>query len=292
MMLKVLDVDGAVRRVKGGWESTGEEWAYDADRYKRVAADRTAEQQAMLAYLTTDGCREMFLRRHLDDDTATPCGRCDNCTGATWDADVAETAVKSAHERLVRPGIDLEPRRQWPTGLEELKGASSRNSRPAPAARSGGSPTSAGAPVSRNCSRAPTSPYRTTSSRRSSRCSRAGAGSSGRSPSSVSPRSPNPSSYAASPSASPTVGRLTYLGELGYRNGSPGKQFNSNQRVQAIRATLAMPRDLAAKIAEAGGPVLLVDDRADTGWTLTLAAAQIRHAGAPQVLPLVLAAAT
>lgn len=32
-MLKVLDVDGAVRRVKGGWEATGEPWTYDAERY-------------------------------------------------------------------------------------------------------------------------------------------------------------------------------------------------------------------------------------------------------------------
>src|SRR5690349_8114278 len=28
-MLKVLDVDGAVRRVKGGWEATGQPWSYD-----------------------------------------------------------------------------------------------------------------------------------------------------------------------------------------------------------------------------------------------------------------------
>src|SRR5689334_7004178 len=28
-MLKVLDVDGAVRRVRGGWESTGQPWVYD-----------------------------------------------------------------------------------------------------------------------------------------------------------------------------------------------------------------------------------------------------------------------
>ena len=34
-MLKVLDVDGAVRRVKGGWEATGQPWHYDAERYAR-----------------------------------------------------------------------------------------------------------------------------------------------------------------------------------------------------------------------------------------------------------------
>src|ERR1700734_188531 len=48
MMLKVLDVDGAVRRVSGGWAATGAGWAYDADRYARVAAERSREQQAML----------------------------------------------------------------------------------------------------------------------------------------------------------------------------------------------------------------------------------------------------
>jgi ATP-dependent DNA helicase RecQ len=50
-----------------------------------------------------------------------------------------------------------------------------------------------------------------------------------------------------------------------------------------------MPKDVSAAIAGCGGPVLLVDDRVDTGWTMTLAAAMVRHAGAPAVLPLVLA---
>ncbi|MCW2665307.1 MAG: putative ATP-dependent helicase, partial [Frankiales bacterium] len=38
-----------------------------------------------------------------------------------------------------------------------------------------------------------------------------------------------------------------------------------------------------------GGPVLLVDDRVDTGWTLTECARLLREAGAGPVLPLVLA---
>src|SRR5580658_6848020 len=51
-MLKVLDVDGAVRRVSGGWTTTGQPWHYDAERYQRVAQERIREQQAMLAYQT------------------------------------------------------------------------------------------------------------------------------------------------------------------------------------------------------------------------------------------------
>ena len=37
-----------------------------------------------------------------------------------------------------------------------------------------------------------------------------------------------------------------------------------------------------------GATVLLVDDQVTTGWTLTVAAAAIRDAGASAVLPLVL----
>ena len=36
MVLKVLDVDGAVRRVKGGWVATGEPWNYDEPRYRSL----------------------------------------------------------------------------------------------------------------------------------------------------------------------------------------------------------------------------------------------------------------
>jgi len=67
MVLKVLDVDGAVRRVKGGWIGTGEQWYYDEERYRKLDQARRREQQAMLDYQDTDGCRMVFLRRQLDD---------------------------------------------------------------------------------------------------------------------------------------------------------------------------------------------------------------------------------
>jgi ATP-dependent DNA helicase RecQ len=37
--------------------------------------------------------------------------------------------------------------------------------------------------------------------------------------------------------------------------------------------------------------VLLIDDLVDSGWTMTVAARLLRRAGAPAVLPLVLAVA-
>ena len=119
-MLKVLDVDGAVRRVGGGWTATGQPWHYDAERYERVAAERAREQEAMLAYQATDGCRMEYLRQQLDDPAAAPCGRCDNCTGTREGAEVPEASAAAARERLLRPGVTVEPRRMWPTGMKAL----------------------------------------------------------------------------------------------------------------------------------------------------------------------------
>lgn len=289
MMLKVLDVDGAVRRVKGGWEATGEPWAYDAERYSRIAAERKAEQEAMLGYLTTAECREQYLRRHLDDDTATPCGRCDNCTGRHRSAEIAAPAVESARARLSRPGVEIEARRQWPTGLSDLSGRIKPELGAEPGRALG----------------------RLTDIGWGNRLRDLFAGGDGPLPDDVFKAvvqvlaswewRERPVAVVNVPSATrpllvrgfaerlAQVGRLAYLGELGYRAGSPGRQFNSAKRVQAVRATLAMPRELGAAVAACGGPVLLIDDRVDTGWTMTLAAALVRHAGAPAVLPLALA---
>src|SRR5438309_6459378 len=120
MMLKVLDVDGAVRRVRGGWEATGQPWEYDSDRYAQLAEARRREQQAMLDYIATAGCRMEFLRRQLDDPGAEPCGGCDNCTGRHWPDTVSSSARTSARERLLRPGVTVEPRSLWPTAMATL----------------------------------------------------------------------------------------------------------------------------------------------------------------------------
>jgi len=123
MVLKVLDVDGAVRRVKGGWIGTGAAWEYDEPRYRKLDEARKREQQAMLDYQRTDECRMTFLRRQLDDPSLGKderCGRCDNCTGEHPSADVDESTTEATRQRLMRPGVELSPRKQWPSGLAKL----------------------------------------------------------------------------------------------------------------------------------------------------------------------------
>jgi ATP-dependent DNA helicase RecQ len=67
----------------------------------------------------------------------------------------------------------------------------------------------------------------------------------------------------------------------------PVTAANSAYRVAALNDSWSPP-DTDAILA-ADGPVLLVDDLADTGWTLTMAARVVRAAGATEVLPFALA---
>jgi ATP-dependent DNA helicase RecQ len=126
-MLKVLEVEGAIERGEGGWYRTAQPWSYDAERVATVTRLRREEQAAMVEYATTGGCRMAFLRAQLDDvggDGAglEPCGRCDNCTGERSDVELPADLVAEAVQFLRASRLEVEPRRQWPSGIDEAKG--------------------------------------------------------------------------------------------------------------------------------------------------------------------------
>jgi ATP-dependent DNA helicase RecQ len=86
------------------------------------------------------------------------------------------------------------------------------------------------------------------------------------------------------------IGRLSYLGSLAYADGGAGpRRHNSAQRLRSLWNALAIPEPLGHALGDLDGPLLLIDDRIETGWSMTVAAKLAREAGAPAVLPLVLA---
>jgi ATP-dependent DNA helicase RecQ len=115
-LLKVLDVDGAVERVDGGWRSTGREWTYDAARHEAIAAARRREQRAMLRYERADACLMRQLRAELDDPVEADCGRCAVCTGTVPLAAPAPETVRAAVAHLRAQTNVIEPRKMWPAG--------------------------------------------------------------------------------------------------------------------------------------------------------------------------------
>ncbi|MEV8454794.1 RecQ family ATP-dependent DNA helicase [Streptomyces sp. NPDC052095] len=310
-MLKVLDVDGAVKRVKGGWTATGAEWVYDAERYAWVARQRAAEQQAMRDYASTSGCRMEYLRRQLDDEGAAPCGRCDNCAGAWANTAVSSEALTGATKELDRPGAEIEPRRMWPTGMPAL-GIELKGRIPAQEQCSTGRALGRLSDIGWGnrlrpllAENAPDGPVPDDVLRAAVAVLADWA----RSPGGWAPGVPDaaarPVGVVAVPSLTrprlvgslaegiASIGRLPLLGTLAY-TGPDGahaaRRSNSAQRLKGLSGAFAVPEELADALARTPGPVLLVDDATDSGWTLAVAARLLRRAGAEQVLPLVLAA--
>ncbi|MBB4933079.1 ATP-dependent DNA helicase RecQ [Lipingzhangella halophila] len=296
-MLKVLDVDGAARRVRGGWTVTGEPWTYDSERYAEVTAAREREQQAMLDYISTDGCRMEFLRRQLDDPEAAPCGRCDRCTGRAWSTEVAAEQREVAAAHLSRPGIAVAPRKQWPTGMAalgvELSGNIPEHAR-AEEGRALGRLTDIGWGTALRRILAADAPDEPVSDQLFQGVVDVLAAWHWRErPAGVvaMPSLTRPRMITDLASRLARVGRLAPVGTLGYATpeGPGERRHNSAQRLASVRRALTVPDTVASALTEAGGPVLLVDDHTDTGWTLTVAARLLREAGAPAVLPLTLA---
>lgn len=117
-LLKVLDVEGAVKRTSAGWVRTGNEWIYNQERYDRVRTARDEDQQHMLRYQTTSECRMAFLRLSLDDpelDSTWRCGKCDRCTNAVATLP-AQELVAIADDQSRDREIALQARKMWPTG--------------------------------------------------------------------------------------------------------------------------------------------------------------------------------
>lgn len=291
MVLKVLDVDGAVRRVKGGWLGTGASWTYDEQRYRKLDELRRAEQQAMLDYQRTDDCRMSFLRAQLNDPQLQPgerCGRCDNCAGPRFDAAVDAAAAEATRERLMRPGVEITPRRQWPSGLArlglELSGRITDGPEPG---RVIGRFTDLGWGV--RLRRLLDEPDQQVPEEVVRAAVRVLADWDWRTrPTAVLglDSATHPVLIGSLADRLAELGRLTRLDDLRY---APGRRAttaaNSAYRVAALQGSWLPPAELPAGI----GPVLLVDDVTDTGWTLTIAARLLRAAGAPQVLPFALA---
>jgi ATP-dependent DNA helicase RecQ len=295
LLLKVLDVDGAVQRVSGGWLATGEPWTYDAPRYERVAAAREREQRLMIDYEQTAVCRMRFLQEALDDPTAADCGRCDVCAGTWFSAELPDGVVRLAQARLAQVGVDVEPRSLWPTAMDRL-GIPVKGKIPAERAMAAGRALA-----------------RLTDLGWGQQLRRLLAADDAPAPAAVAaaivdvlrgwewqrrpvavvsvPSRRHPLLVGSVARGIAEVGRLAYLGELDLVDGGPTGEPGGNSafRLAGVWGRVAVGPGLARALADLDGPVLLVDDLASSRWTLTVAAAALREAGADEVLPFVLA---
>ena len=308
LLLKVLAVDGAVENRAGGWAATGVDWTYDEERYSRIAAARVAEQQAMLEYenLGHARCRMEFLTAALDDPHSRPCGHCDTCTRPWYPTGVTAKAQVAAQSALERVGVVLEPRTQWPPGLDRFTGVM------------GGEVVKGRIPLAE----------RVEPGRVVARLTDLGHGNALRElfasdadgkpvdaevptqlagaclqvlrewdwderPVAVAwvPGLSRPRLVAALGEGLARAGRLHVLGPLGLAPGvAPLPRANSTFRVRDLWTRFHVTPQQEAVLSGLSGPVLLVDDLVDSRWTMTVAGRLLKRAGARAVLPFALAA--
>lgn len=242
-----------------------------------------------------------YLREQLDDpglvgDPGWRCDRCDNCGGLALDLEVDAASVSEAAAAIGRPGVPIEPRKLWPTGLSALGlSLSGRINPPAETGRAIARLTDLGhGGALRDLFRV------STGSTTDGGPEKVPDGLARAMVTVLNDWAPEVDGIVVAESASRpalladlVAGLSRYLqrpvvGTWAVADPSipPGKgATNSAQRVAAVmrRCALRLDHDVT------GRRLLLVDDQVVSGWSMTVAARALHDAGADAVLPLALA---
>ena len=280
--LKILAVDEAVERRSGGWVATGKTWYFDDAKWAALRKVRAVEADLMRSYAHGEGCLMRFLQQALDDPDPRPCGRCSVCTGRlpVPGAEPDPEIVAAAARYFRGQDVVVEPRKIWASGLPGHKGKIGFLA-PGRALAFADDPAWA-EELGRMWQRdAPASPEVLAAMvevlKRWSKVWQ------------------RPVAVVPMPSRSyPTlvgsvaehiarIGRLPLVDALAVSGPAPAVDASSSTRAQDLLRTTTLKPGVAFD-----GPVLLVDDRIRSRWTLTVAGSLLAEAGATSVLPLAL----
>jgi len=290
--LKLLEVDGAVGLTfdkKILYFRTLNPWNPDIERNERVLYLRREELAQMQTYVDHKGCLMEFLQRALDDPVPSPCGRCARCKGRGLPTEVSQGLVIEAENYLEGAQVTIQPRKQWSIGVfPDLKRTIPVESQNAPgrslcyygdAGR--GKLVRDGKYQQR---------YFTNDLVEAAVCLI----------DKLWQPNPFPTWVTAIPSNRHPALVPDFAARLAKRLGLPFIQVlqrtieapeqknmqNSTMQARNVIGTLAIDNEFPS------GPVLLVDDIIDSGWTLTIAGYLLRKHGSGLVYPFTLAQAT
>ena len=295
-LLKLVAVDGAVDRVTGGWVATGVGWTFDTAKWEALARVRADEAEQMRRYARGERCLMAMLQTALDDPSPAPCGRCSVCTGELSGLLAAPTpeTLQTARRFLLARDVVLAPRKLWPPGLGSL-GLGSRKGRivGCDAGRALAFADDPGWATALAALGHQDGPLTDEICAGVIEVLRRWKSSWGPRPVAVVPvpSELRPQRVGSLASCIARAGKLPVL-ELFARRATAGPSSVSDAGTEVASAARVVALSDSLHLADGAevprGPLLVVDDRYRSGWTMTVAAALLRDAGATSVLPFVL----
>ncbi len=289
-VLRLLAAEDVVAKEPDGWVATGRPYHHDTEKWDALRAMREHEAQLMRRYAAGDGCLMEFLQLALDDPDPSPCGRCSVCTGELPSPGREPSLGSLQSARRFARGVDvvIEPRKLWPSGLAGGGGPARKGK--INGCDDGRALAFADDPgwvgelarfhgADRELEDAIADGLVEVLRRWKDHW--------GARPIAVvpMPSRSHPLRVRSMAEHIGRIGKLPVLPLLRADGPMPPTDTASGARVRALLDSMRL--DHPGSCAVPDGPVLLVDDTYRTGWTMTVAAALLRDAGATAVLPLV-----
>jgi ATP-dependent DNA helicase RecQ len=113
-----LESPSPVQKTQQGYLSSPAKWAMPFDRIAAITKRRFEERARMRDYMSARDCLMRFLAAELDDPQPAPCGMCINCTGHLLSETYPEELVPAALELLERSENRIRPITAWPSGID------------------------------------------------------------------------------------------------------------------------------------------------------------------------------
>lgn len=120
-VLMLLEVDGVIGKTREGndffYYHLGKDWHPDDQRIKQFTDLRRKEWYEINCYVHHHGCLMEFLQKALSDHTAQKCGHCANCQNKGFSSEVSPQLVIEAEDFLKECLILIKPKEKVPAGL-------------------------------------------------------------------------------------------------------------------------------------------------------------------------------
>lgn len=120
-VLKLLEVDGVIGKAREGndfvYYRSGKEWQPTDQQIKQFVDLRWKEWYEINRYVHHRGCLMEFLQKALSDNTAQKCGHCANCQNKGLSSEISPQLVIEAEDFLKECLIIIKPKEKVPAGL-------------------------------------------------------------------------------------------------------------------------------------------------------------------------------